>query len=73
MSMMPPAGRGSGARGGGACAARTGACGCTCIGVTGAGWSGRMPFTSGSGRAITFSWPFVGRPTGSSSGTVTIS
>ena len=40
---------------------------------TGAGWSGVMPFTSGSGLGAGFSAPFVGSAAGSSTGVVTIS
>ena len=39
----------------------------------GAGCAGVMPFTSGSGRAGRSSGAWVGNPTGSSAGTVTIS
>jgi hypothetical protein len=73
---MRPTGRASGAGMGARVAGARVAGRCAATGAStdiGAGWSGRMPFTSGSGRGATFSGPLVGNPTASSSGTVTIS
>ena len=44
-----------------------------CSSAIGAGWSGRIPFTSGSGREGRASALAAGNPTRSSSGTIPIS